>query len=122
MNWLWKSVSIVIILSWTIMTGLLIRREIILPMAPLGNAGYQALLKRGLPLRQNWFGIYYQGEKVGFSTTSLGSYREKDFSGYVVQNRTFLTLTILGQQNLVNLRAFLILDGDFKLQSFNEAI
>ncbi|MBI3991188.1 MAG: transglutaminase domain-containing protein [Candidatus Omnitrophica bacterium] len=115
----WKLVSAGIIIFWIIMMGIFIRREVILPIAPQGNFNYKRLIKEGLPLRQHWLGIYYQSEKVGFSTTAMDFYREKDFTGYAVRNHTFLRLTLLCRQNEVDLRAFLVLNNNFKLHEFN---
>jgi len=113
-------INLSIIVFWLVMMGLLVKREFIPFLGPtLAGGGYKNLLSSGLPFRQEWMGIYYNSEKVGYSSTSTGEYKGSDYSGYTIQNRTYARINMLGEDNEVQFQGFLIVDETYRLKKFN---
>ena len=113
-------INLSIITFWLVMMGFLVKRELITSIAPrLAGGGYKNLFSSGLPFRQEWMGIYYNNEKVGYSSTSIGPYKGMDYSGYTVQNRTYLKINMLGEDNEVQFQGFIIVDDTYRLKKFN---
>ncbi|MDP2807968.1 MAG: transglutaminase domain-containing protein [bacterium] len=85
----------------------------------LGRAGCQpAGLKikpRALAGSEQWHGIYYQGQKIGYSVTLT---RALNDGGQAVSNKSLMRLPLMGEVRQVSTVLNYDLDKDFKLKNF----
>ncbi len=84
-----RMISVVIVVWWLVMCGALIWREYFLPHAPAGPATGAA---KELEEREEWMGIYAQGQKIGHANTRL----HRSNNGWVLEESAFLRLSLLG--------------------------
>jgi hypothetical protein len=84
-----RLLSVAVLLWWMGMCGALIWREYFAPQTQLGSAGAAA---RELEERDEWMGIYAQGQKIGYSTTRVS----RGQTGFLVEERATLRLSLLG--------------------------
>lgn len=71
------------------MCGALIWREYFLPKAPVGARGAAAM---ELEEREEWMGIYAQGQKIGHTSTRIS----RAEGGWLLEERASLRLSLLG--------------------------
>jgi len=104
------------------MNAQLVRRELLLPRLPAGAAGIAATLSAETTYREQWMGIYYEGEKVGYSNTTVTRTGGARASGYIVLNRTFMVLTLLDNSLKVHFEGILRTDENFKMRTFSSTL
>lgn len=101
-----------IILFWVTTTALLIYRH-----APVKSLDVEAhsLLPES---RQSWMGIYFKGQKIGFSSSRF--YRDVD--GYSAYEEIKMRLTVLGTRQDVHTTTYVSLSPDLRVRSFRFSI
>ncbi len=102
--------GVAILLCWSTMIGLLHKRvsqRYILEISPKISEGE-------VRLREGWMGIYIDGEKVGYSFSSLQKEKERD--GYLVRNEIRLYPSSFPFKLL---KGNVFLDGSLNLLSFD---
>lgn len=114
----WAAAGIVLTSFWLVMTGLLIRREIIGPASFMEATGKRPSFWTELPFRQEWMGIYYQDKKVGYSYTTVSPRPNEQGEGYSIANKTCLSLAMLGEEYDLTLDGFSFVDNLYRLKNF----
>ena len=109
-----------IIVSWLGSIGLVVLHERGALWGGMGNPS--TTLIASLEAKEQWFGIYYQGHKVGFSHTTLVPGELDGVPGVEVSDAGRLSFNLLGapQELDVNARAFI--DADWRLQLFTASL
>lgn len=77
-----------------------------------------ASLRATLDVNEQWFGLYYQGQKIGYTQTTLLPEERHGMPGISVMERGRLTFTLLGLPQQVDLSARAFIDADWRLQEF----
>jgi hypothetical protein len=103
---------IAILSLWLIMTGLLIRRHYWAPKAE--EIGFSSL-KQASDIREEWMGIYFHGEKVGYAVSAL----KRNGDQLETYEHALMHLTILGTNQRIESRLRACIDNDFRLRSFD---
>lgn len=106
-----RSLSIVIILFWCLMNILLLRRQLWAPPPPVPLSTVTAITE---PMEE-WWGIYYRGEKIGYAAQKITPERE----AYLVQNSSVLRLNLLGTIQTVKTRLEMAANPDWALKQFD---
>ena len=104
-----RVLSALVLLAWLINMGVLLRRT--LAQTPIALAADLA----GYTSSAQWRGIYYRGDKIGFSvgqTTPVGD-------GFEMREDGRLQMTLLGSVTAVRLTSRAIVDRAFRLQTFS---
>jgi transglutaminase-like putative cysteine protease len=105
-----RPLSLVVLTAWLVQMGLLAQRTF-LEAAPVALAA--DLARYGTAA--HWKGIYYRGEKVGFS---VGQTLPSE-GGYELQEDGQLQLNLMGATTAARLRTRAHVDREFRLQSFS---
>jgi hypothetical protein len=106
-----RPLSFLVVAAWLAQMGLLVRRAAEAPVAlaaDLAQYGSSA----------QWKGIYYRGEKIGFS---VGQTLAKD-GGYQVIEDGRLQINLLGAASAVRLHSEANLDGQFAVRDFKVSL
>jgi Transglutaminase-like superfamily len=103
--------SLLIVVAWLLQMGLLVRRAYETPVALAAD-----LARYGSAAQ--WKGIYYRGEKVGFS---VGQTLPRE-DGYQVIEDGQLQLNLLGATSAVRLHSEALLNARFEVRSFSVSI
>lgn len=77
-----------------------------------------ASLRATLEVNEQWFGLYYQGQKIGYTRTTLMPEERDGMPGVSVMERGRLSFTLLGLPQQVDLSAQAFIDADWRLQQF----
>jgi hypothetical protein len=113
-----KALKILIIGLWAVIFGLYLKKEGLIPFLSSKPLTYYDLVGKGLE-RDECLGIYFEGEKIGFSKTSIGPYSlPKDKVGFKISNRTEMILALLGTPSKVTIDGELSIDEEYRLHSF----
>lgn len=108
-----------IVLFWLVMNGALMRRELWLPKLSSVSTGIASTLSSDIHYREQWKGIYYEGEKVGYSNTTINKVSGSNAPGYIVLNRTFMVVKMLDNPLKVQFEGLLRTDEEFKMRNFS---
>lgn len=103
-----RSLSVLAVAAWLVQMGVLVRASYFSPAvslaADLAHYGSSA----------QWKGIYYRGDKIGFS---VGQTTPTD-GGYEIREDGRLQMTLLGASTAVRLSTLAVVDRAFALQRF----
>jgi hypothetical protein len=109
--------QIAIVTTWVVMMALLVQRTLIKPEALKITP---ALAKERMKAGEDWWGVYWKGEKIGYAVTV----QEQQEGKISVKERVWLRLSVLGiPQNIEQILEYrvnqrLVLDSfDFSLKS-----
>jgi hypothetical protein len=110
-----KKVRILFIfLLWLGVMGLFFSKEIIPSLT--GPASSIPLLPAGLPelVGDEWMGIFFQGEQVGYSHTVLYPHREDGFYGSALDSTIWLEFSFQNRVNRITVHSFFLItpEGD----------
>ena len=104
-----RVVSVLVLVAWVVQMGLLVRQaassSTVALAADLANYGSAA----------QWRGIYYRGDKIGFS---VGQTTPTD-SGYEIREDSRMVLILLGSDIPVRLTTRAAVDRAFRLRAFS---
>ncbi len=119
-----KKILVVLCITgfWLVMNGELLRRELFLPGLPSGSMGLAASLTPDTFFKEQWMGIYYEGEKVGYSSTTVNRVRSSETPGYIILNRIFMVVNVLDNPLKVHFEGILRVDENFRMQSFRSRL
>lgn len=119
-----KKILIVLCITafWLVMNGELLRRELWLPGLPSGSMGIAASLAPETFFKEQWMGIYYEGEKVGYSGTTVNRVRSSKKPGYIILNRIFMVVNVLDNPLKVHFEGILRTDENFRMKSFRSKL
>jgi hypothetical protein len=107
---------------WFAMNAQLVRREVLLPSLPSARIGIGSTLAPGNYFKEQWMGIYYEGEKVGYSHTNVNKFSSSLAPGYIVRNTTYMVLSLLDTPVQVHFDGVLHTDENFKMRTFRSTI
>jgi len=103
-----------ILTSWLLMVGLVIVYE------RGGLVGTWLRASRTIPapleVREQWFGLYYQGTKVGFTHLMLVPDERDGMPGVTIADRGRLHFTLLGVPQFLDIRTHAFIDADRQLR------
>lgn len=68
--------------------------------------------------KDEWMGIYYKGDKIGYSNKVLEKLKE----GYKISEIAFLTISLLQTPREVHIKSIAFLKDDFTLNSFDFSV
>ncbi|MFH1039077.1 MAG: hypothetical protein V1789_10475 [PVC group bacterium] len=96
-------------LLWLGVMGIFFTKEILPSLT--GPASSIPLLQAGLPelVGDEWMGIFYGREQVGYAHTVLYPYREEGFYGSALDSTVWLELPLLGRSNRVRVSTFCLI-------------
>ncbi len=83
------------------------------------SSGYRTLLSHGVMVMDRWMKISFQGKPIGYTHTSVDVDEKDGINQYRINNRTILTLSIMGSQQRVAVNADATVDALYKLTSFS---
>ncbi len=104
---------------WLVMNAQLVRREVFLPRLPSGSTSIAASLTPDISYKEQWMGIYYEGQKVGYSSTTVNRVHGSDAPGYIILNRTFMVVKLMDNPLRVQFEGLLRTGVDFKMKDFS---
>lgn len=114
-----RPVAVLIVLAWIAVMGVLVNRSYV---QATGNMATD-LARYGSTAQ--WRGIYYRGEKIGFTVSqtlpiAVGEGRDED--GYELQEDGQLQMALLGAHTFTTLQTRARVNRAFELQSFEFAL
>ena len=110
----------VIVLAWLTSVGMVVVHERGQLWGGLGNPS--ATLGAHPNASTQWFGIYYQGHKIGFSQTMLVPEEHEGVPGVAVIDMGRLSFNLLGVPQRLEVRARAFIDADWRLQVFSASL
>lgn len=105
-----------IVAAWLTTVGLVVLHEQGSLWGGLGNP--MASMEASLDAKEQWFGIYYQGQRIGFSSMTLSPQELNGVPGVSVRDQGRLTFNLLGTPQRLDVNAWAFIDADWRLQSF----
>ncbi|MFH0774720.1 MAG: transglutaminase-like domain-containing protein [bacterium] len=113
-----KALKILIISLWAVIFGVYLKKEGLIPFLSSKPLTYYDLVGKGID-RDEYLGIYFEEEKIGFSKTSIGPYSlPGDKVGFQITNKTEMILDLLGTPSKVTVGGELSIDEEYRLSSF----
>jgi len=103
---------------WLGATGWLIFYEAYPELRNQTSAGYRTFLSHGVMVMDRWMKISFQDKPIGYTHTSVDVDEKNGISQYRINNRTILTLSIMGSRQRIAVNADAVIDVLYKLQSF----
>jgi hypothetical protein len=106
-----QSIGLVVVVFWCVMNVLLIKRQLWVPPPPLFVSAIETLTEA----TQEWWGVYYHGEKIGFTSQTI----EPNQNGYQLRNESLLRLNLLGTVQRASTRLAMAADKEWVLKDFD---
>lgn len=113
-----KALKIFVIGLWVVIFGLYLKKEGLIPFLSSKPLTYYDLVGKAVE-KDEYLGIYFDGEKIGFSKTSIGPFSlPGDKVGFQITNKTEMVLNLLGTSSKVAVDGQLNIDEEYRLSSF----
>jgi hypothetical protein len=98
-----------VFLLWLGIMGVFFQKEILPSLS--GASSSIPLLRAGLPelVGDEWMGIFFQREQVGYSHTVLYPHREEGFYGSALDSTIWLELSFQGRRNRISVHSFCLI-------------
>jgi hypothetical protein len=110
-------ITIGIVLFWLIMTGILLKREVLVKRSPLPVSGSAEQQTGGVRPVDSWMGVYFtDGTKIGYTHTVVRPRPAAPDGGYVARNVTRIGMSLLGYPTVMRATLNWSLDADGKMQ------
>jgi len=111
-RWTGTILKLGIVLAWGVLMGMLVERNFFRPQTLKVNP---AMARDGIRKGEEWWGVYWKGEKFGFAVT------EQDIQGEKirVRERLWLKMAILGVPQTIEQTLDYVLTERFTLDSFD---
>ncbi|MFQ5904744.1 MAG: transglutaminase-like domain-containing protein, partial [Candidatus Binatia bacterium] len=106
-----RPIIIAIVLFWCLMNILLLRRQLWAPPSPIALHTVDVITE---PMEE-WWGIYYRGEKIGYAAQKITPEPE----GYFVKSSSVLRLNLLGTIQTVKTRLEMTAAPNWTLRQFD---
>ena len=114
------AVDAAILTGWLATVGMIVLHERGQLWGGMGNP--TSTLIATVDAKEQWFGIYYQGQKIGFSQTTVVPDEHEGVPGVGVIDNGRLVFKLLGQPQQLEVRARAFIDADWRLQVFTASI
>lgn len=115
-----RSALITLILGlWLGAMGWLVFYEAWPELRSKASTGYRVLLSRGVMIMDRWMKISFNGQPIGYTHTSVDIDETDGMNQYRINNRTILSLPIMGSQQRIAVIADAIIDTYYQLKSFS---
>ena len=101
-----------IILTWLVMMGFLVERSFIKPGMLKINP---ALVREEMKVGEDWWGVYFRGEKIGYAVT----HQQPQADGLFVREKVWLQLSVMGIPQNIEQTLEYRTDQNFILDSFH---
>lgn len=115
-------IIVVTVLLWLTSMGWLVFFEAYPGLLDRAPAGYRHLLDRGVMIMDRWMTLSHQGHPIGHSHTSVDVTDDNGTRLYRVNNRTRLSLTIMGSRQRISITSDADVDTQYNLQQFHFAL
>ena len=106
-----QSIGLAVVVFWCVMNVLLIKRQLWAPPPPLFVSATEGITEAS----QEWWGVYYHGEKIGFTAQNI----EPNQNGYQLRDESLLRLNLLGTTQRVSTRLAMTVDKEWVLKDFD---
>jgi hypothetical protein len=106
-----RSIGVGIVLFWAVMNFLLIKRQSVAPAPVLTLRGTEKISENS----EDWWGIYYRGEKIGFAFQSI----KLKPKGYKLNDYSQFNLNLLGTVQPVQSQLEMEANDEWILQRFD---
>ena len=83
------------------------------------SAGYRSFLARGTMVMDRWMKISFQGKSIGYTHTSVDVDEKDGANQYRINNRTILSLSVMGSRQRIAVNADAVVDALYQLLSFS---
>jgi len=114
-----RSLFVTVILGlWLGAMGWLIFYEAYPEFRNQTSAGYRTFLSHGVMVMDRWMKISFQGKSIGYTHTSVDVDEKDGVNQYRINNRTILSLSIMGSRQRIAVNADAVVDVLYKLKSF----
>jgi len=109
--------DVILITGWLGSVGMVLLHE----RGSLWGGGVNPLasLRATLDVNEQWFGLYYQGQKIGYAQTTLIPEERNGIPGVSMMERGRMVFTLMGIPQQVDLSARAFIDADWRLQQFD---
>jgi hypothetical protein len=112
--------DLAIVAAWLVSVGMAVLHEqghlfggAINPLASIGAT---------IDAQEQWFGVYYGEQKVGFAYTMLVPEERQGIPGFTIVDRGYLSFTLLGAPQEIDMTANAFIDADWRLQQFKASL
>jgi len=109
---LYRILTLSLLTVWVLAMALLVRKEAV---RVLSVSGSQEVLAKDEDFREEWLGLYYQKNKIGYTTTSYS----RDNGGYHIVQKSYLKLQLMGKGEEATVLTEGRLAGDYTVRSFS---
>lgn len=106
-----QSIGVAIVLFWCAMNVLLIKRQMGAPPPVVTLRGTEKIAGN----IEEWWGVYFRGEKIGYATQTI----TPKSKGYVLSDRSVLSLNLLGTRRPASTRLSMEANEDWILEQFD---
>ncbi|MCK5557448.1 MAG: hypothetical protein KAJ01_03680, partial [Candidatus Hydrogenedentes bacterium] len=107
-------IAILIALFWAIMTGVLVKREVLVARLPPAESGSSQQGTKGVRPVDSWMGVYFSdGTKIGFTHSTV---RPRADGGYRARNATRIRMSMLGHPIEIRANVNWTLDENGKME------
>lgn len=106
-----------IVAAWLSSAGLVVLHE----RGGLRSGAVNPLMSLGATIqaKEQWFGLYYQGRKIGYTQTSIAPEELRGVPGVMMSDRGWLSFTLLGIPQRMTVSSSASLDAYWRLQRFS---
>jgi hypothetical protein len=108
-----------IILLWLGAMGWLILSEAYPGLRDRASLGYRTFLDRGIMVMDRWMIITHQNQTIGYTHTSVDVDEKNATRQYRLNNRTLLSLTVMGSRQRISVTSDATVDALYNLQLFH---
>jgi hypothetical protein len=105
-----RCAGVAIVLFWCVMNALLFKRQFAAPPAPIALASSERVSE----LVEEWWAVYYRGEKIGFASQTI----QPKPAGYEIRDHSELRLNLLGTSQTASTRLRMDVDLQWALENF----
>ncbi|MBU1486889.1 transglutaminase-like domain-containing protein [bacterium] len=102
---------------WLVMMGLLLVKEGLLP-TKRKVLSYKEFLSKDIPFQEEWMGIYFNREKIGYSWTTINPHPK----GFMVNSRASIFVSLCSKNMKMDITGLSIIDKDYRLSSFHYSL
>ena len=110
-----------IALAWIASAGMVVLHEGGRLWGGFG-ANPSASLIASLEAKEQWFAIFYHGQRVGFSTATLVPSERDGIPGVEISDRGRLSFNLLGAPQALDVNARAFIDSDWRLRVFSASL